>query len=238
MAERVGRISIACENHWHPADFFETEAQIELCQAITDRDESAVEMSIASGIDLNRQGKFGFTVLYWAFAEYNLSAFRRLLGAGADPDLMLTHDLETDKSPGLFWRGDSVLFTSLHAMKPTYSSEAIRFSSAPNQTDRAGQNLLHLFFFHNYGFGGAEMLQTFLDAGVDVNQKSPRGIPICQTALAFGNVDLCIQLLNAGADPKATNAKGQELLALVDLRRKGKYDVKWDLLAQKIKDAR
>jgi len=68
---------------------------------------------VDSGMDLDVDGKFGIGVLYWAFIEEHMAAFKFLLERGADLDRRLTEDIVIKRvaKPAkcdAFFSGDSI----------------------------------------------------------------------------------------------------------------------------------
>ncbi len=99
---QVGYQLIREREGWRSDDFFSNPRYLEICDAISRRDDARLTELIANNIDLNVQGVNGFTLLYWAFVEHNLSAFNILLKQGANPHLALSNTLQgkpTTSSP-------------------------------------------------------------------------------------------------------------------------------------------
>jgi len=196
---------------WNSNDFFNRPDELSLCKAIASRDMAKLESLINSGADVNATGKFGINALYWAMIEGNMNAFEFLLKHGADPDRTLTEDIVM--KPGrynVFLSGDSVFFTALRSMKPEYATAALPYSRNVHQTDRGGYNMVQIFLYHGYGFGGKKHLPVFIAAGIDLNG---RNLNPCRVALMFNRADLCLQMLKGGADPAVVSEEDQLDLA-------------------------
>jgi len=230
------RMIIADFLKWQPSDFFDTKNELELCNAISTGDMIKVKSQVDSGMDLNVDGKFGIRVLYWAFIEENMEAFKFLLERGADPDRRLTENIvikRVAKPPrcDAFFSGDSIFFTSLRCWKSEFCTAALAYSKNVHQLDRNGSNLVDVFMWPGYGFGGKENLKALIDVGIDLNGKDH---PPIYTALCFHRADLCLQLLEAGADPQKLDGNVGDLAAYLEIElwreKQGEHDASLDPL--------
>jgi ankyrin repeat protein len=76
------------------ADYFSTQPQIDLANAITEGDTNKMQMLIADGANVNYLGNDSMMPLFWAIAKQNFRAFKFLLDHGANPDAIAnTHHL-------------------------------------------------------------------------------------------------------------------------------------------------
>ncbi len=78
-------------------DFFSTSQSLQACEVIDRRDSevsSELQGFIESGLDVNVKGKYGMTLLTWALYRGNFDAFRKLLDAGADPNVRFSTGFE------------------------------------------------------------------------------------------------------------------------------------------------
>jgi hypothetical protein len=226
---------------WKPEDFFDLDEQIELCRAMSRESEvdfeALLKESVHSGLDLNLQGKCGLTLLYWAFAEKNMPAYRLLLRSGANPDLKLTERPPPERID-TFWVGDSVLFTSLRVVLPAYCVEGMPYSKClPNCVDRQGCTLLATYLY--YGFAGSEqVLQAMIDAGIDLNEPGCNMSAPLHLAFSLGHTPLlALRLLEAGSDPSAEDEYGEDIVDLVERRlfserRRGIHDPRLEPLIE------
>lgn len=205
----VGKQTIAGRKKWRPSDFFTSANELRICEAVSAGDIEELTSLVKSGAELNTPGKYGVTVLFWAFFEEDMLAFKVLLEHGADPDLRLNDEFDEAQLKADLAPGDSVLFTSLRYFKPRFCLAALEHSRDANQSDRHGQNLLYVFL--QPGSGGQENLKALLDAGIDLNAQGKYGSTPCHRALRLANPGLCIQLLQAGADPSIQNDEGHDL---------------------------
>jgi hypothetical protein len=210
--------SIADREEWSADGFFTAPNELEICQVISSGDQERLAALLDSGVELNTPGKFGLTVLYWAYVEDDMEAFELLLKHGADPDHRLTHafrwsddgPVECSGEPELpnfrpFFEGDSILFTGLWQRRPEFCFAALKHTADVNQLDRGGENLIHRFLEYGLAYSGG--LQAFIDAGVDVNAKGQFGCTPAHMAVDVGP-SMCVQLLRAGADPSVKNDWG------------------------------
>lgn len=162
------RTSIADREKWKASDFFEDSRQRELCEAISDGDTNLLMRLLDSDASLNEPGKYGVTVLYWAYLEDDFGAFKSLLERGADPDRRLEANIPSRHFQ--FAKEDSVLFSSLRHLYGKYCVAALKYSHDVNQRDRVGNNLLNVYLWP-----GADVterdLQELVDSGIDLNAK-------------------------------------------------------------------
>jgi len=205
---------IAGREGWTANALFTGPNELQICKVISSRDQERLKALLESGVELNTPGKFGFTLLYWAYVEGNLEAFKLLLEHGADPDHRLTHDfrwsedgpvenLYTERGARYFFpfvKGHSIFFTTLQQFQPAYCCAALKYSKNVNQLDHGdrGENMLHRFLIT--GTANPVGLRMLIDAGVDLNAKGRFGLTPCRMALMVDPA-LCLQLLEAGADP-------------------------------------
>jgi len=209
---------------WAPEDFFQTTEAIRACEAISSGDRARLRELIDSGLDVNSSGKKGVTLLYWAFFDDNLEAFKQLLAFGADPDKKLT-DYVHRKYEIPFRHGDSILFTCIEQPKWDYFFAALPHTRDVNQRNAADQTLLIACTWVRGIFGtGEDTLQRIIDAGVDLDAQDMNGNTAAFNAIVWERPQHCLQILMAGADPSIRNNNGQTVADVVAKRRGQEYD--------------
>jgi ankyrin repeat protein len=209
------------QEDWRATDFFSAQAPLEICAAISSHDDASLKQLLAARVDVNVRGSGGFTLLHWALAENNLKAFEELLKQGANPDLVLTSTIHGVA----FYKGDSIIFTSMRSWYSKFSVVALSYSKDVNQR-RGPDNLLHVFF--QAGGSSQKMLGELIAAGIDVNAVGSFGYTPCHYA-AYKRPELCIPLLEAGANPDIRDNEGRDILAALELARAQDSRVKQDV---------
>lgn len=220
--------SIREQERWKAEEFFSDQSFLAICDAISMRDDSKLESLLTDGLDLNVQGTGGFTLLHWAYAEYNMSAYKMLLEHGASPDLLLTDHI-LGRRDCVFVRGHSILFTTTHRFRVDYCLEALPYSKNVNQ--RLGpNNLLHIYFLA--GLVASESnLQKLIAAGIDVNAVGSYGCTPCLLAASSSRPRLCIILIEAGADPTIADDEGNDVLSRLQRNRENLAKLREDTAA-------
>lgn len=199
---------------WLPRDFFQTEENLRIAKAISSFDPGQLEESLADNPDLNSPGRYGFTLLFWAFAEDNLDAFRVLLEHGADPDLQIVEYCPA-RYHIVFGEGSTVLISSVWSQRHEYCLAALPYSKNPNLPGPNGQNVLLYYLSTLLGLGNPQHLQVMIDCGVDVNMQDALGYtPLLWAVRKSPN--LCLPLLKAGADPSLRDNEGKDVVDVIE----------------------
>ena len=197
----------------------------ELFKAIESDDNARVKQMVETGIDLNRQGPTGMTLLHSAYYSGNFEAFQLLLNGGASPDIPITastSDIAKDiMQISTFFpqEGETVLMASCMNpfARPGYFEAALRCTKSPNQVDAFGRNILHLFLFYPRDDEGP-LLNQLIGTGIDLNAKSTAGATACHIA-ANMNPELIRVLVEAGANAKLQNGRDETVLQTLEKKK-------------------
>lgn len=204
------RSSIAKIAKWQASDFFDKKKLLPLCEAISAGDVQTVRRLIDSGVNLNASGKHGLTPLYWAYIVDNMELFKLLLKHGADPDQKLQEPIGP-RWQRPFFRGDSVMWSSLKQTRPDYCLAALPYTADADQVGQTGDNFINLFLIEDLGVTPVRM-RRFIQFGIDVNRKDRFGETPCHQALVsqtgWDRPNACLELLKAGADPRSRHTNG------------------------------
>jgi len=198
-------------------DYFDDESLLAVCEAISKDNAEELERILATEIDVNREGKSGMTVLYFAFLEGKTQAFERLLKHGASPDAPVTRELPI--APGTIGyrsKNTTVLMFSLlsERLRPGFFDAALPFTKKPNQVDGRGNSMLHIMSMYLYSNQDAGRLKSVLATGIDVNLKDAAGETALHVASRYNPV-LLLELLKAGADPNIPMPNGESLIKAI-----------------------
>lgn len=206
---------------WAPEDFFDSNEVIQACRLITEHKHDELKKLIDAGLDVNASGYAGMRLLYWAWAEDNLEAFKLLLASGADPDAQLTDGVRLDN--GRFLHPcDSILFSIMRNKRIgmwDFFFAALDHSSDVNQRGVDGHGLLYTCMSSHMIFStNEEMLQHLLDARVELDEQNDNGETPAMNALAWGRPLFSLRILEAGADPEIRNKQGRTIADLLAIR--------------------
>ena len=200
---------------WKAADFFTDPQVVALCEAIEANDLERMRELIAAGADVNARGKGNMTPLLWAFFDDQPERFRLLLEAGADPNVYTESDFGLRQA---MVAGDSVTHMACrshfghfwpvfeHGGDPNLPSKAAGF---------AGQTPVYTVITSAAG-DKKERIIRLAQKGASMNRAA--GVdssPLVTAEGYFGRYDLCLLLLDLGADPSAY--EGNELTKITHL---------------------
>ena len=212
-----------------PKRFFRNECHKEVVQAI-----------INKGADVNASNKQNKTALMMACLERNIGAINVLLNAGADPrtanidgDTCLHIAVRTqcnkETLQAIVDHGADVNAISINNQTALMISCLMQNVDAitvlldsradPNIADADGNTCLHCAVKQGCN---KYVCQALLNHGADVNVRNKNDQTALMMACLKANVDVINILLNAGANPKATDTDGETCLHKA-VTKKGKF---------------
>lgn len=197
------------EKHgWKAADFFTDAKVIDLCDAIAANDLDGMKKLIAAGVNVNAKGKGMMTPLLWAFPDEKPERFRVLLEAGADPNVYTESDFG---DPRAFQPGESVTHMASRSAFGHFWP-VFEHGGAPNLPSKlhgfAGRTPVY-FVITSGAADKRERITRLAELGASLNR--PEGVsssPLMTAHGHFGRHDLCLLLLDLGADPTAYEGDG------------------------------
>ena len=205
--------------HWNAEDFFTDPKVRALCHAIQANDLKAIEQQIANGADVNTKGKGNMTPLLWAYPDNKPERFKLLLEHGADPNVIFESDFNTNMSG--IRPGDSVTHMVCSTWFPKYFDYVFQHGGDPNLWNRDEHNTPLFLLLLGPAKDKSRKIQRLIELGADVdanknNEHTGGFTPVMVATSGFGQYDLALQLLRAGADYKAymTNIN-QKLIHIV-----------------------
>jgi len=185
---------------WKAEDYFTDPQVIALCRAIEANDLAEMQRLVKAGADVNAQGKDKMTPLLWAFPDNDLPRFKWLLEHGANPNVVVEGEFNTRQTIS---RGDSVTHMACKTSLPGYFEAVFDHGGDPNirHTGPLGFSQTPLFAVITRGGGDkAAKIRRLIDLGADMNALSNGGIPAMQAVSWFGQYELALMMLEAGAN--------------------------------------
>lgn len=186
---------------WKAADFFTDPQVITLCDAIAADDVARMKELIAAGADVNARGKGNMTPLLWAFVDNKPERFRLLLEAGANPNVYIESDFGNRQA---FSPGDSVTHM---ACRSTFDHfwPVFEHGGDPNWPNKEpgcrGETPVYTVIKSGAG-DKKKRIARLAEAGGSMNRApEAEASPLVTAASWFGRYDLCLLLLDLGADP-------------------------------------
>ncbi|MCA9241559.1 MAG: hypothetical protein KDA37_15220 [Planctomycetales bacterium] len=207
---------------WRAERYFPGQPQvIELCYAIEANDLEEIDRLVAAGADVNAKGVSNMTPLMWAYPDGNLRRFKRLLERGANPNVIVQSELNTN---GKIKNGEFV--THLAVLNPDieYFKAVFNGGGDPNLLTKRPDELDEKPLFQLIRWGGAdkkERLRILIARGADLEGRDYAGTtPAMQAESWGGQYDIALLILESGADPFAYQDDWIMKLAHVVLREK------------------
>lgn len=183
---------------WKAESFFNDPQVIALCKAIEANDLAEIDRLVASGVNVNARGEGNMTPLFWAFPDNQLPRFQRMLDHGADPNVVVTTDLN---AAGAISVGDSVTHLCARTHFPGYFEAVMRSGGDPNLKDGKGHPVIQAIVMTGVP-DAANRISLAIDNGADINAYGRAGAtPVFDAISWFGQYDLALLLLERGADP-------------------------------------
>ena len=171
-------------------EIFADSTAARLARAAAEGDTARIRRLVAGGADPNARGRSGVTVAQWALMNRSAKGLGGLLDNGADPAL-------ADSS------GETVMHYAAMANDSAYLEVLLAHGADPNTphgVTRATPLIPALMANRDVQF------RRLLAAGADPNRADRMGntpLHVAAKILARGRV---LDLLHAGADPRATNS--------------------------------
>ena len=200
---------------WKAADFFTDPQVIALCDAIAANDVARMKELIAAGADVNALGKGNMTPLLWAFVDNKPERFRLLLEAGANPNVYIESDFGIRQA---FSPGDSVTHM---ACRSTFDHfwPVFEHGGDPNWPNKAPGRRADTPVYTVIKSGAGDKkkrIARLAELGASLNlAPGAESSPLATAATWFGRFDLCLLLLDLGADPR--QYEGSEITKITHL---------------------
>ena len=204
------------EQHgWKAADFFADPQVVALGDAIVANDLDRMKELIAAGADVNARGKENMTPLLWAFFDGKPERFRLLLEAGADPNVSIESDFGI---PHALNPGDSVTHMACRS-EFGHFWDVFAHGGDPNLPNKEaafrGETPVYSVIKSAAG-DKKERIARLAELGASLNRApGVEASPLVTAEGYFGRYDLCLLLIDLGADPR--QYEGDELTKITHL---------------------
>ncbi len=197
---------------WIAENYFTDLKVIALCRVIEDNDLKEIDRLVAAGADVNAKGKGNMTPLLWAFPDNRIERFKKLLEHGADPNVIVETDFN---SKGTIHPGHSVAHLAAGTKFPTYFEQVMKHGGDPELVDpHNGNAVLHVVVRAIISKPEKKKrIQLLLKREVELNCFNNADVTPAMDAVSwFGQYDIALMLLEAGANPGIYQSKGNQKL--------------------------
>lgn len=175
---------------------FQDPAIVPLAEAVAAGDIAGIR-SLAPSADLSARGRDGVTLLEWAVWNERPEALAALLEAGADAS-----------APGM--DQETVAHMAAMARDPKYLQVLVAHGAPVDiASPRGGWTPI----FRAVQSRRDPQVDLLLKAGADLRRTDSMGNTLAHVAANINDAARVLQLLEAGVDPAATNARGQTFQA-------------------------
>ncbi|PAJ71966.1 hypothetical protein CJF42_23800 [Pseudoalteromonas sp. NBT06-2] len=168
---------------------FTREDSLKLAEAVKEKRHDEIKKLLTSEVDINAQGKGGFTVLMVAMLKDDIDTFSLLLESGANPNLLLEN-------------GSSVMYQSVIYGDSKFLKKALMFKGNPNiYNSETKKYALH----EAVAPQKLEYVKLLVESGADMNVVDGVNSTPLLTAGSLDQYDIAYHLLLNGADYKIGN---------------------------------
>jgi len=189
-----------------PAQHFDDSAVVALCKAITRNDVQEIERLLDSGAQINANGKGNVTPLLWAISRSELATIQALLDRGANPNHMMeTNDMLL---PLGIRRGQSATQFAAEYRDNDIFEAVMTANGDPQQVNPiTGHSLLHTVIRSITLTEKRERIEYLINAGTPLDTMDNSDATAAISAARNRRYDICLLLLDAGADPLASGKR-------------------------------
>lgn len=176
--------------------------------------------SLAPGSDLSAHGRDNVTLLEWAIWNERPESLSALLDAGANA-----------AEPGM--DQETVAHMAAMTRDPKYLQVLIEHGAPVDAVSpRGGRTPI----FRAVQDRRDAQVDLLLKAGADVRRTDSMGNTLAHVAAGVNDAARVLQLLDAGVDPKATNARGQTFQAALFSGSDARLNAEGRAARQKVRD--
>ena len=182
------------KNNFPPEEYYTDPDVIALCRAAQRDDITTIDRLVAKGVDVNKQGKKGYTPLFFAFSKKRKKSFEALLKHGADPNILVEHPIGTIIHAAAKVKDDSEWLELVlnHGGDPDAETITDIISlGCPEKTP--------LYIVIREG-GSLKNVELLIKAGANVDHRDACGHTPAMYAASNRKYQIVYMLLQAGAD--------------------------------------
>lgn len=210
---------------WRASEYFEQSDLRNAANAIQKGDLATLKSMHKKGLDLKTSGKYGVTLLLWAYLEGNFEAFQLLLDWGADPNavLMLPEPLLLVEDAEPVRRGESVCF--IVASIPNdrkWLDAALKAGGSPLFVSPEFNETVFSVLCSQQGSRGKSEFLTetwLLEHGANINHQNIDGRTPAMSSFAIFDWPRVIYLLERGASVSCYDKKNWQLVHYLAFHR-------------------
>jgi|GEM_PF-1504215 len=170
-----------------------------LAKAAGKGDVKTIRQLVASGVDVNTQGRSKGTPLYWAIHKENLAGFEELLKLGATPNVRFD-----DTGTVMHWAAEH--------KDSRFLQLALAYGGDPNLKGGMFEASPIFDTVELQGKAIPENYYLLIAAGVDLNSKTKSGSTLISQAAGRERYDVVLDLLHRGAGFRDVSRLGRVLL--------------------------
>lgn len=215
IAMHVPSITLAqhrvMEVELEPTQVFSSAGLVAACEAISNDNYTELSKLVQAGVDLDKRGKHGCTLLLWSWYQGNHRAFEVLLEMGADPHATLDSDVTVvvggNRLTLLAGSSVAAIVVRFGRVQPQFFEKVVRYLRDANQRDAEGKTLLHNLM-------ASADDQPIVRQLRDVQQRDPEWLKYLRESLASGDNGKLLQtapfalLYKAGVQVDAVDSAG------------------------------
>jgi ankyrin repeat protein len=206
----VNKLRLLDEHGW-PLDDVNAEGDSLLHLAVEMRDETLIDFCIDAGLPINEKNRKGERPLYIAVSAESVDAVKRLIQAGANPNLYF---LLASDSYTLFQV--AVVFGNNEIIKSMLESPLLEINAG---TGNQNKSALHLAA----ELDNSRAVGMLLAKGADLNIRDRDGDTPLHSAIRSGSTRAANALIASGADVNSANSEGVRPLMIAATKQNGHY---------------
>lgn len=189
---------------WRPADIFQEPGSLSLATAVEHDNVQEITRLVATGIDIDAEGKDQVTPLSWAFLRRKKAAFAKLLELGANPNVRVIN-------------GKPLIFLASRISDDSdYLKLLLDFKADPNVEFSADKKVpFDGVIWMAKGEATRRNTELLIAGGANLNHRSRIGNTPAMRAVAQYELEVAYLILSAGADLDPVNENGDNIVYTV-----------------------
>lgn len=189
---------------WRPADIFQEPGSQSLATAVEHDDVQEITRLVATGIDVDAEGKDQVTPLSWAFLRRKKAAFAKLLELGANPNVRVIN-------------GKPLIFLASRISDDSDFLKLLLEFKADPDAEFGQEKLVPFDGVIRMAQGPAVHRNTelLIEAGADLNHVDSDGYTPAMRAVVLLKLEIAYMLAAAGADLAPLSENGADFVYCV-----------------------